>query len=76
MEHVIGKVTENWKYITYANHLKIQLIPVARDVTVAVILTNALSLLQGNQTHAVFRNDEDPFLLEMPTLENYFAYFE
>lgn len=76
MEHVIGKVTENWKYITYSNHLQIQLKPVARDITVAVILTNALSLLQGNQTHTVFRNDENPFLLEMPTLENYFGCVE
>lgn len=46
IENVIGKVTENWKSITYANRLKIQLAPVAQDITVAVILTNALSLWQ------------------------------
>ena len=66
------KITENWKRITYQNQLKIFLAPVAQEITVAAILTNCLTIEQGGQTALYFQNPNEPFGLEMPTLEEYF----
>ena len=74
VEWCIGKLTQNWKFVDYQNAMKIMLFPVARDVVVAAILTNCLSLLQGNQTHLYFQDSvNNPYLLDMPTIEDYFG---
>lgn len=71
-EWVFCKITQNWKYIGYDDQLRIQLNDVGVDIIVAALLTNCLTLLQGNQTRHFFSSTEDPFLLDMPSLESYF----
>lgn len=69
-----GKVTENWKYLTYPYKLKVNLSAVGQDMVVGLILTNALSLCHGNQTANFFQDPQNPLNLEMPTLEEYFEF--
>jgi hypothetical protein len=68
-----GKLCENWKSITFQNHLPLQLSAVGRDVVVAALLTNCLTLVQGGQTLAFFRDPDNPGALEMPSLQAYFS---
>jgi len=55
--------------------MRIGLTEVARDIIVAALLTNCLTLLQGSQSHTFFSGGEDgePYVLEMPTIEKYFG---
>jgi hypothetical protein len=67
------KITQNWKGITYSMQMKVQLSPVAQDIVIAALLTNCHTLLRGCQTHLYFQDaDNNPLLLEMPTLSSYF----
>jgi hypothetical protein len=69
-----GKLKENWKFLQFKNRLSIQMSAVGQYCMVAGILTNALTLCNGSQTLSYFNNSEqDPFSLEMPTLEYYFG---
>lgn len=73
VEWVNGKVTENWKYLTYPYKLKLNLHDIGKDMVVGSILTNALTFFQGGQTSNYFQDSEhDPFNLEMPAAEEYF----
>lgn len=73
VEWVNGKVTENFKYLTYPYKLKLKVHAVGKDMVVGSILTNALTLFQGGQTANFFQDAENnPLNLEMPTPENYF----
>ena len=73
VEWVNGKITENWKYITYKSQLKVQLSDVAVHIVVAAILTNAFTLCNGGQTANYFSDSEgNPFGMEIPTLEEWF----
>jgi hypothetical protein len=71
-EWMNGKVCENWKSLQFANHLRVEVAPVAIEIIVAAFLTNCLSLLQGGQTHSFFSDPSNcPFLLDLPSLESY-----
>lgn len=72
VEWTNGKVTENWKYITYKNKLRLNVHAIGRDMTVAAILTNAHTLCHGCNTHNFFQDENNPFAIEMPSLESYF----
>jgi hypothetical protein len=73
VEWVNGKITENWKYITYPHQLKVQLAAVGQHIVVAAILTNALTLCNAGQVSSYFNDSgTNPFLLEMPTVEDWF----
>jgi hypothetical protein len=48
VEWVNGKITENWKSLTYSNQQKVQLSVVGQHIIVAAILTNALTLCNGS----------------------------
>ena len=73
VENVHCKICENWKYITYQHQLKIGLGHVAIDIVVAMLLTNALTLVQGSQVHGYFTKSLDsPAELTMPAIEDYF----
>lgn len=75
VEWVNNKITENWKSITYSKRMKILVGSIAIDVIVAAVLTNALTILHSNQSHVYFSDAENnPFSLEMPSLEEYFQY--
>ncbi len=69
-----GKLTMNWGYITYERQLKVGLRAVGRDIIVAALLTNALVLSNGDQTPNYFTHADQPFMLDMPSLEDYFNY--
>ena len=73
VEWAIGKVVENWKSLTFERQSIVGLTPIARNTIVAVILTNALTILNGSQVHSFFSlHDENPYGLEIVSLEDYF----
>lgn len=67
-----SKITENWKGITLPGRMKLELFPVAQEIVVAALLTNCLTILHGHQAQTFFASTDYPFLLQMPTLEEYF----
>jgi hypothetical protein len=73
VEWINGKITQDWKYITFQYQQRVFLGNVAQSITVAALLTNALTIEQGNQTALFFQDPENPLLLEFPTLEQYFT---
>ena len=72
VEWGLGKMATNWKSIIYADGQKLQVRDVKRDVIIAALLTNALTILNCGQNIQFFTPTDDPFALLMPSLENYF----
>jgi hypothetical protein len=72
VEWVNGKISSNWKGLRFKEKQKLRLFNVGRHYIVAALLTNAHTLLLGGQTMNYMYNGEDPFRLEMPSIENYF----
>lgn len=71
-EWVNGKIAENWKAITYPNKMQLQLSTVRVDIIVAALLTNCLTILHGGQVSNYFQDENNPYNLQIPTLESYF----
>ena len=72
VEHFNGKMDNNWRSLSFPLGLKVQRSTVGKWVEVAMILTNAHTLLYGSQVHEFFQDPANPLDLRMPTLENYF----
>ena len=72
IEHFNGKVMNNWRSLSFPLGSKIQRSTVGQWVEVAMILTNAHTLLYGSQVHEYFQDPSNPLDLRMPTLESYF----
>lgn len=71
-EHFNASVATLWNAITFARHQRVQVSQVAKAYIVAVLLTNAYSLFEGNQTLAQMTDVDFPNELIMPTPESYF----
>jgi hypothetical protein len=72
VEWVNGRITANWKGLQFKAKQKLRLAKVGRHFIVAAVLTNAHNLLLGGQTMNNFFDANDPFKLEMPSIEDYF----
>jgi hypothetical protein len=72
VEWVNGKISSNWKGLQFKENLKLRLTNVGMHFIVAALLTNAHTLLLGGQTMNYMFDPDDPFRIEMPTLEDYF----
>jgi hypothetical protein len=72
VEWVNGKISSNWKGLQLKKNLKLRLTNVGMHFIVAALLSNAHTLLLGGQTMNYMFDPDDPFRMEMPTLEDYF----
>ena len=72
VEWGLRNLAENWKSLCNHKRHQLKLREVKQDVICCMLLTNALTLLNGCQSIRLFSPIDDPFLLIMPTLEMYF----
>jgi hypothetical protein len=73
VEWVNGKISNNWAGLQFRKKQKLRLFNVGMHFVVAALLTNAHTLLLSGQTMNYMYDPDEPFCLEMPSLEDYFA---
>jgi nuclease HARBI1 len=71
-EHMNCKIGQQWNSLKFTEKQRVQVSQVAKLFIVAVILTNAHTLLEGGQTLQQFTDPDYPNELTMPSLECYF----
>ena len=72
VEHANGRMLTQWNSMAFSTHQQVQKSDLAKRFIVASVLTNAYSLLEGNQTLAQFTDPNNANELAMPTLDHYF----